>query len=413
MKILIVSNIFPPEIIGGAEIVAFNQAIELFRRGHKVYVVCGSRSALVENYVVKVESFFGLVIYRIKLPQTDVMSDSNNFSNPVIDQLILKILLEEKIDVVHAHNLSGLSVNLTTITNECGIPSVATLHDYWPICPRNTLINSLGLPCKQPNCDRFCMNSYSDGNKRKYISARQSYIRNKYLQFNTLISPSKYLIERFVDYGYPKNKLIYLSNGISIKESLEKEKIQETYFLYIGNIGWHKGYDIILKSINILKQANINIRLKIIGTGEDLPILNKLINDYSLMTNVLLLGQVDNSKVQHLLRTARALISGSRWPENQPVSILESFLNKTPVIAPNIGGIPELVKDQVTGLIYKTNSSSDLAESIKKYSLNPSLALEHGRNAYLMVRNEHALETTISSLELIYKSLVKQFKQIH
>ena len=134
LRVLICSNLFPPYTSGGAEIVAHKEALVLKDLGVDVQVFCGRLDGNVDHsYRVRAENG-ELEKTWVSLSPADLSGESWNFRNDTIRQRFASVLDRFAPDVVHFHNLVGLSV---TMIDECearGIPTVLTLHDYWGIC---------------------------------------------------------------------------------------------------------------------------------------------------------------------------------------------------------------------------------------------------------------------------------------
>jgi len=406
MKILIISNFFSPDFIGGAEIVAFSQAKELHKRGHKIIVITGKRFNTSYDHKITYEKTKTAAVYSISISHNEAAQDCNNFSNLKVDDLYKKVISEQMPDIIHTHNLSGLSTNIFSIAKQANIPIVATLHYYWVICPKNILINNLGLPCHNNNCD-MCLESYSDGVTRRPISERNDYVKKEFLLSDLLISPSHFLLNEFIKYKFPANKFQVLSNGIEIKPITHNQTNFSQFFLSTSYLGWHKGVDLIIKAMSELKKHGYKPNLFIVGDGEEKNNLIELALRLKVNEQITFLGKIENKKVHKLMKDSIAIISGSRWPENQPVSILESFSFSKPVIAPNIGGIPELVKHNNTGFLYKADNYKELAKYMERYLLDQKLLFKHGKNARNFVTRKHNRIDTIEKLQEIYHKFVK------
>jgi glycosyltransferase involved in cell wall biosynthesis len=102
------------------------------------------------------------------------------------------------------------------------------------------------------------------------------------------------------------------------------------------------------------------------------------------------------------IKKSKAVIMPSEWYENNPMSILEAFALGKPVIGSRIGGIPELVRDNETGLTFEPGNAEDLSEKIKELLGNSSLLIKMGENARQFVEKEINSEKHYQKLIEIY-----------
>jgi glycosyltransferase involved in cell wall biosynthesis len=146
----------------------------------------------------------------------------------------------------------------------------------------------------------------------------------------------------------------------------------------------------------------LNIKLKIIGEG---PIKEDLVSKVrsSEMKNIDFLGYVTVEKLKDEIRKSMFVVVPSEWYENNPGSIIEGFALGKPVIGARIGGIPELVKDNETGLTFESGNSEDLKAKITQLSKNAAEIERMGRNARRKVEEEFNTEIYYEKLMNIYK----------
>jgi glycosyltransferase involved in cell wall biosynthesis len=120
------------------------------------------------------------------------------------------------------------------------------------------------------------------------------------------------------------------------------------------------------------------------------------------MENVTLMGYKPPEELPALIQRALFTVLPSEWHENRPRSVLESFSLARTVVASRIGGIPELVKDQETGLTFEAGNAIDLREKIQFLMNNPPLARALGRNALRFVQEDWTPEKYYRALMEIY-----------
>lgn len=171
-----------------------------------------------------------------------------------------------------------------------------------------------------------------------------------------VVNVSYYMKNKFVDKLNSNNVVIY--NGVKQSQGKKSSSCKENNkFLMVGNVDKRK-YGNALKVFDILQTLSFHGTIDIYGNLVDKEIVSRL-NTYSF---VKLYGSVDN--INYSEYSALICTSAS---ENLPVSIVESLINNIPVIAFNVGGIPEVVKDKENGYIFKKNNFKDFAYKIVKF----------------------------------------------
>ena len=98
-------------------------------------------------------------------------------------------------------------------------------------------------------------------------------------------------------------------------------------------------------------------------------------------------GKIDHRRIEKIYRETDVLVVPSIWPENQPVTITEAMAARIPVIASNVGGIPELVEDGATGLLCKKGNARELAGKMMEYLTHPNLLQEFGERGFNKIVN--------------------------
>lgn len=128
--------------------------------------------------------------------------------------------------------------------------------------------------------------------------------------------------------------------------------------MYIGRLSQEKGMGTLLEVA-----SKLPYKLKVAGGG---PLLDEFKEKYKDCKNIEFLGLQNATQVSHLLSSAKFSVIPSEWYENNPLGVIESLCAGLPVIGANIGGIPELIDENETGLIYESGNKKELQESIEK-----------------------------------------------
>ena len=149
------------------------------------------------------------------------------------------------------------------------------------------------------------------------------------------------------------------------------------------------------------------INLHIVGTGSEEEILKEYAQKHQLR-NVSFLGFKKGLEVLTEYQNCIATILPCNWFEIFGMTNIESFINGKPVIASNIGGIPEIVEHNVNGLLFEPTNVVQLKECILTYWNNPQLAIEHGRNGYQKAITQYTEEKHYNELMKVYEETINE-----
>jgi glycosyltransferase involved in cell wall biosynthesis len=402
--VLICSNIYPPKFVGGAELVAHYQAKLLKQRGHNVIVFAGEDTAGAERYSIRQDFYEGLTVFRVGLQPQDFQIDAVNFSNPEIDAHFDRLLDAFSPDVVHMHNIKGLSAGIIQSAKRRSIKTVMTLHDYWGFCYKNTLLRNNDEICQDYTRCAECLPFISDGERQIPIRMRQDFMKLQLSDVDVFISPSLYLAETYVRAGIPVEKMKVIWNGVDVARfsSLTKKSRSGTVrYTFIGHFGPHKGINVILDALHWGRFSN-NISMNLVGSGELAGHVREGVRALGLGSIVKFWGKVDNPRIEEVFKETDVLVLPSVWPENQPVSITEAMAARTPVIASAIGGIPELVVNGYNGYLFQPGSAADLAGKMSEFIANPERIKSFGENGFKIIRDK-SFEQQLDKICSVYE----------
>ena len=407
MRILTCCNVYPPNFIGGAELVAHYQSKALQVAGHQVQVFAGLPGSGWKQYHIKHDFYDGLAVHRVHLTPTDYQSEFVNFIHPHVERHFSELLAHFRPDVVHFHNIVGLSVALIRLAHEFGAPTVLTVHDHWGFCFKNTLMKTEGVTCTNfTRCDE-CQTFIDDGARRQIpMRLRQDYFQLAMREIDAFVSPSHYLAAAYIKAGVPPNKFHIIPYGIDfdtfagVKRTVDDRRIR---FSFIGYFGRHKGVSILLTALSLMKFFN-SIKLNLIGDGTEIDTYKSQLSSNGCATHVKFWGKVDNTRIWEAYRETDVLVLPSIWPENHPVSITEAMSSGIPVIASRIGGIPELVEDGKTGFLFETGNPADLAAKMDRLIAEPSLRETLGRNGQARMR-ANTYSNQVKKVLHVYESI--------
>lgn len=276
------------------------------------------------------------------------------------------ILNDFKPEVVHLHNIhSYISPVVARLAHEQGCRVVWTMHDYKLICPGYTCTRDDAAchACFQRKWNVIlhkCMKGSQVASVAAWIEARK-WNHDRLQQWTDLfVCPSHYMAKCMHDAGFADDKVTVLTN---CADHLPSEVITERddYYCYAGRLSSEKGVD------NLLEVATtLPMHLKVAGTG---PLEQSMRERYGRCENIEFLGQLDGDGVNHLLSHARFSVMPSEWPENNPLSVIESLCLGTPVVGTHMGGIPELI-DYSNGIVARPQALGTALEQANMRTWN-------------------------------------------
>lgn len=320
-------------------------------------------------------------------------------------------LVDFKPDVVHLNNFQRqLSSSIISPIKKKNIPIVFTAHDLQAICPASIMLDNQKDVCemcvggKYSNCIKKKCNK---GSKLKSIlgAIEGQYYRNRKIYKNkidVIISPSNFYRTKFIRDGVSSEKVVAMSNFVDTKQ-YNVEIQDDGYALYIGRLSKEKG---ILNLINAFSKLDAG-RLYIAGDGPERENIERIVHKNNLEKRVRLLGFLSKEEVIEWTRKSRFTVIPSIGYENCPYSVLETFAIGKPVIGADIAGIPELVKNNYSGFIYKYDDINDLACKMKILFENEKIAKEFGDNAKKQAEEMYEKDVYYKKLMDIYCELIK------
>lgn len=206
-----------------------------------------------------------------------------------------------------------------------------------------------------------------------------------------------------------EKKLISIHNGIEEITFLNKEKSRERLYILsekiiigsIGNLYKTKGFEYLIKATDILKKEYPEIKMIIIGEGKEKRNLHGLIKKYNLENNFILAGRINNAS--RILKAFDIYVCSS-VKEGLSYTIIEAMQAGLPIIATNVGGNPELIKNNISGLIARSRNPNSLAKNIKKLLETKKFREKLGLKAQEISQKEFNLEKMINKTREVYNN---------
>ena len=216
-------------------------------------------------------------------------------------------------------------------------------------------------------CDFYFKVHGSDINLHGKIPARAKQIVNASKRALGILSVSQALADEMIAMGINKEKIHVIYNGVDhqkfqVQHEISNKKIDE-YILYVGNLKKEKGVIELLNGFAEISKNHPTLKLLYAGPGNLRNEISSQAEKLSISNQVVLLGGVNHNQLPELISQARILALPS-YNEGVPNVILEAMACGTPVLASNVGGIPEVVNEHICGKIIAARSDSDVAKGL-------------------------------------------------
>lgn len=204
----------------------------------------------------------------------------------------------------------------------------------------------------------------------------------------------------------PQSKLVTVHNGIpdiKLSKNNDRETRDTLYLTVASRLDKVKGIDYLIQSLSQLRtKTTKKIKLNIIGNGPELKNLQNLVASYKLNDVVDFLGYQSN--INEWLAKTDIFILPSLF-EYHSIALLEAMRAEKAIIATNVGGNTESVRDKLEGIIVESQNPTALADAILEYIANPNLILKYSRNARKRYLELFTEERMMLNLIEVFKSI--------
>ena len=319
-----------------------------------------------------------------------------------------KLIINHKPDIAHLHIFQHqLSPSILGILKKYNIPIVYTAHDFKMICPNYKMMLPSGEICEECkggsyyNClkNKCVKNSFMNS----FVDTIEAYTHKMFKSYDMIdkiITPSNFYKEKFIEFGIDSKRIAYIPNFLDGSKYISHDSCGE-YFIYFGRLSEEKGIETLVRAMKM-----VNGKLKVVGIGPLEAELKEYTRNQSLDEKVEYLGYKTGDELKRIIGDSRFIVVPSKWYENAPYSVLEAMALGKPVIGSNVGGIPELVRDNETGLIFQADDYKELADKINLLLSNRKLIELYGRNAKIIFNNMYNKVTHYENVINIYEELI-------
>ncbi len=428
MRILIVSE--DPEIVGGIPTYTTRLAKAFTSLGHSVFHFQSGSPILkydIKYFPYLYEYKSDDVHYATIINSPNFLHNSHHpikdiFSEP-IRKIFLSYLNKIKPDIIHVNSMIGLCTSMLDEAVKIGIPVINTFHEYWYICQQRVLLEKGKELCNGPSPEKCfnCMPKINPlkirirgllrntnivetykkirkidtksnlqmsctNNQNKPLDYQVIEEYKKRLEFNVdqlsnkvaiNLAVSSFVKEKFMEYGVPESKIEVLSIGTSIAEQIKPKDISSIdiqnktiSFGFIGSAGEIKGTHVLVSAFQKMKNKNAILNIY----GKINPVYLDFLKTISMDNpQIIFHGAYKYNDLPTILNEVDVIVVPALCYDTMPQTIFEAFSSKTPVIGSKIGGIPDFVIDNETGLLFEPGNEDMLAEKMDSLVSSPSM----------------------------------------
>lgn len=399
---------------GGADMVYFSTGELLEDAGHEV-VFFSRQSEQAEHY--QLDNYFAPDFEKGNILHRTAIYFKNYEAAEALDRLLTK----EHFDIAHAHLMwGGLSAAIIPVLHKHGIPLVHTAHDYRMVCPAYLLKDGKGEFCERCKGGRF-INCFKHrcakgSMMQSGIMTAEMYYRNRKWHpakdLDGFIFVSNFSRRKHIEFderfAQANTMVLYNCPGEIVKESLDLSlDTFHSYCLFYGRLSEEKGIPTLIKAFEQFPQ----LKLKIVGTGPLEDELKKYCTEKG-MTNIEFLGYKSGKELFDLVAGAKYVCVPSECYENNPMTIVEAYSLRTPVIGAAIGGISEIVGDGNTGYVFESGSVDSLIKALEKASgLDRKAYMQMKQEAFGFAAANFSREKHLERLVHFYQEVIERCKR--
>ncbi len=417
MRILLVNYRY--FISGGPEKYMFNIKDKLESEGHEVIPFSIHSNKNVETvyskYFVDPIGSRDATYYDDykKTPRTILQMLSRSVYSLTVKRAIKKAITETKPDLVYIlHFINKLSPSVIKGAKEMGLPVVLRLSDYFLLCPRFDFLYQRRI-CEDclshgyRSCIRKrCVKNSLSASVIRVFSMKVHKIMRIYQQLDAVITPSRFLMDKLSANGFEGSRINHIPTFTTGMASVEEPK-PGSYGLYFGRITEEKGVDTLVRAYEILGEG---YPLVIAGdaTTEEGIRLREYVKEHGL-NHITFTGFLSGERLEDIIRNARFALIPSIWYDNLPNTALEAFRQHKPVLASNIGSLPELVSPGVNGWLFEAGNAEEAAAVIRTME-DDTLVRQMGINSYKILEEQFSADKHYQELITLFYSLVPMNK---
>jgi len=435
MRVLLVSHNFLPAHSAGTEVYSGQLALGLRALGHEVAVFTADKDVTRADMSIVRRAWEGVPVVEItnNLYHRDFRE---TWDNPRVDALFERELERLRPDIVHFQHLLYLSSGCVELAAKGRAAVLFTLHDFWLQCARlGQRLHPDGGLCTRIDFERCgtCLSTFkfrqtaiervtghalsalrkgvgvnlSEAARKaakglriggvpqsaaweaadagaaaemtRAASERDSALRERVVpHVRRFLAPSRFLVERFVEWGVDPARIEYLPNGLDLARFSAQLRTRAAGFAaplrvgFLGTLAPHKGPQFLLEAwADLPASLRAHAALELRGRSPSNPAFARQLAQLATAAGAALPGPLARSEVPRWMASLDLLVVPSVWYENAPMVILEALATRTPLLVSDLGGMAELVESDVSGVRFAAGNVPALTEALARLLAHP------------------------------------------
>jgi glycosyltransferase involved in cell wall biosynthesis len=410
VKILLGVHQFFPKSRTGTEVLTFELARNLSRRGHSVQILAGEAEDAVTEETrpwLTQDEYEGLAVYRLHYGMQQRRDPiALHFEAPARVAQFRELALRLKPDVVHFNHVLGLSARVLSETRDLGIPLFFTATDFWSVCPKVTLFRQFDKRvCSGPATGMACIRCCSSvpawlaalahlssktllaplsGSLRSVRSLRQrpELMIQHINSAGRVFASTRFLADVLIRHGADPARIRVVPYGVELGRLPDKVRLPQQFrpeeplrLGFIGSLAELKGAHVILEALEKLGPRARSVQFECYGSADASGAYAASLRERAngIGGSIKFAGTFPHREIGGVLRSLHLVAVPSVWYESAPLVLCSSLAAGIPVLVSALGGLTEPITEGVNGFSFPAGDAAGLATIIARLLDQPEL----------------------------------------